>query len=95
MTAGRGSFNARNASLMTRDDIMSKVTEVLVDALGIDPEEVVEDAKLTSDLGAESIDFLDITFKLEQAFAKFLEGMGVYYELGYSWSAHIYPIDRL
>lgn len=53
---------------MTRDDIFGKVREVLVDALGVDEDEVTPDAKLTSDLGAESIDFLDITFKLEQAF---------------------------
>ena len=53
---------------MTRDEILAKVTDVLVDALGVDAEDVTEEAKLTSDLGAESIDFLDITFKLEQAF---------------------------
>jgi acyl carrier protein len=39
-----------------------------VDALGVDEDEVTPDASLTADLGAESIDFLDIVFKLEQAF---------------------------
>ena len=53
---------------MTRDEIFSKVQEVLVDALGVDDDEVTSEATLTSDLGAESIDFLDIVFKLEQAF---------------------------
>lgn len=53
---------------MTRDEIFEKVRSVLVDALGVDDDEVTSDARLTSDLGAESIDFLDITFKLEQAF---------------------------
>ena len=53
---------------MTRDEIFEKVREVLVDALGVDDDEVTPDARLTSDLGAESIDFLDITFKLEQVF---------------------------
>lgn len=53
---------------MTRDDIFEKVRDVLVDALGVDEDEVTPEARLTSDLGAESIDFLDITFKLEQAF---------------------------
>ncbi len=53
---------------MTRDEIFNKVRDVLVDALGVDDDEVTQDARLTSDLGAESIDFLDITFKLEQAF---------------------------
>ena len=53
---------------MTRDDIFDKVRVVLVDALGVDDDEVTPEARLTSDLGAESIDFLDISFKLEQAF---------------------------
>jgi acyl carrier protein len=53
---------------MTRDEIYSKVQGVLVDALGVDEEEVTPTASLRSDLGAESIDFLDITFRLEKAF---------------------------
>ena len=53
---------------MTRDDIFSKIRTVLVDALAVDDDEVKMDSVLTEDLGAESIDFLDIVFKLEQAF---------------------------
>jgi acyl carrier protein len=53
---------------MTRDEIFSKVQEVLVDALAVDQDEVTPEASLVRDLGAESIDFLDIVFKLEQAF---------------------------
>ncbi|MBP8911821.1 MAG: acyl carrier protein [Phycisphaerae bacterium] len=53
---------------MSRDQIFQKVQEVLVDALGVDPEEVTADATLMGDLGAESIDFLDIVFRLEKAF---------------------------
>jgi acyl carrier protein len=53
---------------MTRDEIFSKVRTVLVDALAVDEDEVTPEATLTGDLGAESIDFLDIVFKLEQAF---------------------------
>jgi acyl carrier protein len=40
----------------------------LVDALGVDDEEVTPQARLVGDLGAESIDFLDIVFRLEKAF---------------------------
>ncbi len=54
---------------MTRDEIFSKVRTILVDALAVDDDEVTPTAILTKDLGAESIDFLDIVFKLEQAFA--------------------------
>ena len=45
-----------------------KVKETLVEALGVDDEEVTPQATLTGDLGAESIDFLDIVFRLEKAF---------------------------
>ncbi len=54
---------------VSRDEIVTKVQEVLVDALGIDEDEVKLDATLMGDLGAESIDFLDIVFRLEKAFA--------------------------
>jgi acyl carrier protein len=53
---------------MTQDEIFQKVRTVLMDALAVDEDEVTMDAVLTKDLGAESIDFLDIGFKLEQAF---------------------------
>lgn len=54
---------------MTRDEVFSKVKEVLVDALGVDDDEIKEDATLIGDLGAESIDFLDIVFRLEKTFS--------------------------
>ena len=54
---------------MSRDEIYKKVQAVLVDALGVDEEEVTPDAVIRDDLGAESIDFLDIMFRLEKAFA--------------------------
>lgn len=50
------------------DDIFAKVQETLIDALGVDDDEVTADATLVGDLGAESIDFLDIVFRLEKAF---------------------------
>jgi acyl carrier protein len=53
---------------LTRDEIYKKVQAVLVDALGVDEEEVTPTASLRGDLGAESIDFLDISFRLEKAF---------------------------
>ncbi len=53
---------------MSRDEIFQKVQDVLVDALGLDDDEVTPEATLMGDLGAESIDFLDIVFRLEKAF---------------------------
>jgi len=51
------------------DEVFLKVREVLTDALGVDDDEVSPTATLQGDLGAESIDFLDIVFRLEKAFA--------------------------
>ncbi|MGD0077410.1 MAG: acyl carrier protein [Sedimentisphaerales bacterium] len=53
---------------IARDEVLEQVREVLVDALGVDDEEVVGGASLMGDLGAESIDFLDIVFRLEKQF---------------------------
>ena len=53
---------------LDQEEIFAKVQAALVDALGVDDDEVTEEATLVGDLGAESIDFLDIVFKLEKAF---------------------------
>ena len=53
---------------VSRDEILRQVQEILVDALGVDDDEVTAEATLMGDLGAESIDFLDIVFRLEKAF---------------------------
>ncbi|MCH7793114.1 MAG: acyl carrier protein [Planctomycetes bacterium] len=60
---------------MSREEIFDKVRDVLVEVLAVDEDEVTEQATLTSQLGAESIDFLDIVFRLEQAF-EFKIGQG-------------------
>lgn len=48
--------------------IFPKVAETVADALGCEVEEVKLDSSLIDDLGAESIDFLDIVFRLERGF---------------------------
>ena len=53
---------------MTSDEIFLKVRDTLVDALGVDDDEVTLGARLEAELGAESIDFLDIVFRLEKNF---------------------------
>ena len=54
---------------LSREKIFEEVQQTLVDALSVEEDEVTEDATLTGDLGAESIDFLDIVFRLEKAFS--------------------------
>ena len=54
--------------MASSEEVFAKVQEALVDALGVDDDEVTPTATMVGDLGAESIDFLDIVFKLEKAF---------------------------
>jgi acyl carrier protein len=55
-------------SMPSHDEIYEKVKSALVEALGVDEEDVSPTATMVGDLGAESIDFLDIVFRLEKAF---------------------------
>ena len=52
----------------SQEEIYEKVQETLVDALGVDDDDVSPEATLVGELGAESIDFLDIVFRLEKSF---------------------------
>lgn len=50
------------------DEVRGAVEKILVESLAVDESAVVDDASLVRDLGAESIDFLDISFKSQQTF---------------------------
>jgi acyl carrier protein len=52
----------------SQDEIYTKVSATLVEALNVDEDEIKPTATLQGDLGAESIDFLDIVFRLEREF---------------------------
>src|SRR6187455_1473112 len=52
----------------TQEEIYSKVSATLVEALNVDEDEIQPTSTLQGDLGAESIDFLDIVFRLEREF---------------------------
>ncbi len=54
--------------MASSEEVFEKVQATLVDALGVDEDEVTREATLIGDLGAESIDFLDIVFRLEKNF---------------------------
>ena len=55
--------------MSSKEEVFDKIKAALVDALGVDDDEVIGDATLVGDLGAESIDFLDIVFRLEKSFS--------------------------
>ncbi|MBI2350802.1 MAG: acyl carrier protein [Deltaproteobacteria bacterium] len=52
----------------TREEVEKSMKEILIDALGVEEEKIVPEASLVHDLGAESIDFLDVSFRVQQAF---------------------------
>ena len=52
----------------TKEEVYDKIKVALTDALGVDEEDITPEATLVGDLGAESIDFLDIVFRLEREF---------------------------
>ena len=52
----------------SQEEIYSKVSSTLVEALNVDEDDIKPTATLQGDLGAESIDFLDIVFRLEREF---------------------------
>jgi acyl carrier protein len=54
--------------MATREEIYSKVSTALVEALNVDASDITPSASLQGDLGAESIDFLDVVFRLEREF---------------------------
>jgi len=58
----------RGPTMPTSNDIDTRVAKVLVQALGVDECDVKPAATLQGDLGAKSIDFLDIVFRLEREF---------------------------
>src|SRR6266849_4538106 len=54
--------------MQSQEEIYSKVSATLIEALNVDEEEIKPTSTLQGDLGAESIDFLDIVFRLEREF---------------------------
>lgn len=53
---------------MQESEVFARVRDCFVEALGVEPEEVQLGAKVIDDLGAESLDLLDIVYRLERAF---------------------------
>jgi acyl carrier protein len=53
---------------MTIDTVYPKIRDIIADVLVIDEDEITPSSRLIGDLGAESIDFLDLVFQLEKEF---------------------------
>jgi acyl carrier protein len=61
-------FPRKDQTMLTSNEIDAKIAKVLVHALGVEDADIKPGATLQGDLGAESIDFLDIVFRLEREF---------------------------
>ena len=53
---------------MTNEEILAKVKELVAERLGVDDDEVTEDAKFIDDLGADSLDIVELIMDLESEF---------------------------
>jgi len=53
---------------MEYDEIVKKVKEIIVDKLGVEPSEVTETANFTNDLGADSLDTVELLMEFEKVF---------------------------
>ena len=53
---------------MEYDEIVSKVKAIIVDKLGVEPSEVTESANFTNDLGADSLDTVELLMEFEKVF---------------------------
>jgi len=49
-------------------DVESKVKEIIIDKLGVDESEVVAEANFTNDLGADSLDTVELIMEFEKEF---------------------------
>ncbi len=74
----------------SRADVETALREILVDSLGVPEAEVVPTASLVKDLGAESIDFLDIGFKIQQTLGVNLQTAEIRDRI-MAWGSLIHP----
>jgi len=57
-----------NFLTMTREDIAAKVKDIIVEKLVVEPSQVTEEASFTNDLGADSLDTVELIMDLEKEF---------------------------
>ncbi len=53
---------------MTNEEILAKVKAILVDQLGVEPDDVTLEANFIDDLNADSLDIVELIMALEQEF---------------------------
>ena len=61
-------WNKLNKGAKMSDDILKKVVEIVVDKLDVDKSKVTNDAKFIDDLGADSLDTVELIMQFEEDF---------------------------
>ena len=57
-----------NLNFIIMENVKEKVVSIIVDKLGVNPEDVVETASFTNDLGADSLDTVELIMAFEEEF---------------------------
>ena len=57
-----------NLNFIIMENVKEKVVSIIVDKLGVNPEDVVETASFTNDLGADSLDTVELIMEFEKEF---------------------------
>ena len=74
----------------SRDEVTAALGDILVESLGVKAEEVTTSASVVRDLGAESIDFLDVSFQIQQIFGVNIQAAEIRDRI-IAWGALILP----
>ncbi len=73
-----------------RDEVAASLQKILVESLGVQESEALPSASIVRDLGAESIDFLDISFQIQQTFGVNIQAAEIRDRI-IAWGALILP----
>ena len=78
---------------MTESDIYERLKPLLIEVLGIGPDRIRPESVLVADLGAESIDLLDLSFRIEEAFEVTIEANEIEREASRRLPGGVYEKD--
>ena len=78
---------------MTETEIFERLKPLLTEVLGVAPEKIKAESVLVSDLGAESIDLLDLSFRIEETFKVTIEANEIEREAGKRLPGGVYEKD--
>ena len=78
---------------MTENEIFDRLKPLLTETLGVAPEKIHLESVLVADLGAESIDLLDLSFRIEEAFQVTIEANEIEREAGRRLPGGVYEKD--